>query len=203
MGGKAGERAFKVLLTTSELGVIRFHSTSYDKFREHFNALEVQFAIKKLLKKLYKDMKNKKYRFVCILLLAFCLSSARGLSQSLDSARVYAISMHRLYKYSINKAYIPMEAEPIVLKDSNQLYKLYSTIIDSVITGKGKSIKSNYPYDLRLYFEFFKDGKVVKEIGFTTPNQAFINLCLYSYDKKKLKSLDKYISGLYDSFVIK
>ncbi|WP_157604532.1 hypothetical protein [Solitalea canadensis] len=104
--------------------------------------------------------------------------------------------MNILYRWSLTKALIPGAVEPIVLTDSNRLNKLYSSIIDSVRTGKGKKIKSNYPFDLRLYFEFFENGMVTKEIGFTAQNEMFVNRCLYPYDKQKLKCLDEYIPDL-------
>lgn len=83
-------------------------------------------------------MKSRKYGFILVVILIFCLNYKDCFSQTMDSVRVYAVHMNILYRWSLTKALIPGAVEPIVLTDSNRLNKLYSSIIDSVRTGKGK-----------------------------------------------------------------
>jgi hypothetical protein len=135
------------------------------------------------------------YKIISIGVFIFLLSSIRGFAQTFDSIHVYAVYMKSMYRIKIDKDLIKNETEPIVLTGEKEVNSV-NTMLSNTIKGKEiKKLKSNH-LDIRLYFEFFKNDRVVQTIGVTPYKTMFIDHTLYTYDDQKLKCLDKYIAGL-------
>ena len=138
------------------------------------------------------DMKNK---FIILAIIAFCFTSRNCLAQNFDSVYVYAVYMNGSYHIKLDKDLIKNEVEPIVVTSKTKIDAIHSTLTNTVKGDLMKKLKSNQ-LDIRLSFEFFKNGKPDQTIGVTPYNTMFINYSLYSYDKQRLKHLDEYVEGL-------
>jgi hypothetical protein len=100
-----------------------------------------------------------------------------------------------MYIINMDKDLIKNEVDPIKIENQQTIKEIYSFLINNVKESYLKNIKSNH-LDVRLTFEFFKNNIIIQTFGLTHLKTMFINNELYSYDIKKLKQLDKYITGL-------
>ncbi len=130
-----------------------------------------------------------------VLFLLFCLNPKKSLSQNYDSLHVYAVYMYSMYMINMDKDLIKNEVDPIKIENQQTIKDIYFFLTNTVKGSYLKNIKSNQ-LDVRLTFEFFKNNRIIQTFGFTHSKKMFINNELYSYDIKKLKQLDKYITGL-------
>lgn len=135
------------------------------------------------------------YKIIVAFSLILFIACGKCFSQSFDSVHVYAVYMKSMYRVKIDKDLIKNEVEPIVLKNVKSTNSVHSILIDTVKGNLIKKLTSNQ-LDIRLSFEFFKNGKTIQTIGVTPQKGMFIDYSLYAYDKEKLKYLDKYIDGL-------
>lgn len=135
------------------------------------------------------------YKYIIISLVAVCITFIKVKGQSFDSLHVYAVYMNSMYRVKIDKDLIKNEVAPIVLKHTDKVDSIYK-VLEKEVKGKMiKTLRSNH-LDIRVSFEFFKKGKVIKIIGLTPQKTLFINRILYSYNKNNLKQLETYIPGL-------
>ena len=134
-------------------------------------------------------------KLITLAVIVFSITSIKCLAQDLDSIHVYALSMKSMYRIRIDRDLIKNEVEPIVLAEKGKMQAIHETLIKRVKGRMRNNLKSNQ-LDIRLFFEFFENGKVVNTIGVTPYNTMFVNYTLYSCDKQKLKYLDEYVSGL-------
>jgi len=140
----------------------------------------------------------KKIIVILFILLAFASAKA----QRFDSLRVYTISMQSAYYIRISWDMIDIKTKPIIITDSTAIAGILSTLSDKI---KGKFIEdleSNY-IDVRLTFEFYRDDKMVQIIGVTSYDNMFFEKKSYSYKRKRLKLLNKYIPGITDTLGVK
>ncbi len=142
-----------------------------------------------------------KFKIVIITISVFCSAYIKSYSQYFDSVHVYVLHLKSQYRIKIDKDVIKNEVEPIVLTCKYEVNSIYSMLNDSVRNQRVRKLESNH-LDIRLSFEFFKENKVTQIVGVTSQNTMFIDYILYTYDKRSLKYLNKYIPQFSDKIDI-
>jgi len=119
-------------------------------------------------------------------------ASFQASAQKYDSVKIYAITMNASYNIRIDKDIIKSEVDSVlVFRDAGMIKKIDDLFTNKIADRFIKNIKTNY-IDLRLSVEFYKENKIIKEIGVTPYKKMFINKKLYSYQIEDLKLLNHF-----------
>lgn len=117
-------------------------------------------------------------------------------AQQFDSTHIYAISMKGSYFIRMDKDMIRYDTSPEVIYSATSAAAIYELIQDTLKGSRIRRLKTDYSLDYRLFFQFYRNGRIVREVGFTPYNTMNIGRKLYSYEIEKLKKLDAYVVGL-------
>jgi|GEM_PF-1492858 len=134
-------------------------------------------------------------REVVVLFLLSCVCTVSK-AQQFDSTHIYAVSMKSSYYVRMDKDMIQSDAPPEVIRSAANASAIYKLIQDALRGAQISRLKTDNSLDLRLFFQFYRNGKIVKEVGFTPYKTMNIDRKLYSYEIENLKKLDAYVMGL-------
>lgn len=137
-------------------------------------------------------------RFILVIFVSCLLNSLCVVAQAqqFDSTHIYAISMNSSYYLRMDKDMIQSDALPEVIKSAENVSAIHKFIHDTLKAAQISRLKADNSLDLRLFVQFYKDGKIVEEVGFTPYKKMNVGRKLYSYEIEKLKKLDAYVVGL-------
>lgn len=115
----------------------------------------------------------------------------RASAQDFDSARIYPLCMKSTYRIAIDRGMIKGNVDTVINVDGIKADSLYSMFQNNIKSKYIRTMPESRSYiDIRLGIEFFKQGKVVTNVGVTEQETLYIYNVLYSYSVRKLKLLD-------------
>lgn len=137
---------------------------------------------------------GKIIKILIFLNLAFvCKASA----QHFDSAKIYPLCMKSTYRVAIDRGMIKGVVDTVINADGIKADSLFSMFQNKIRSKYIRTMpKSRSHIDIRLGVEFFKQGKVVANVGVTERETLYIYNTLYSYSASNLKLLDTLFPGI-------
>jgi hypothetical protein len=137
-------------------------------------------------------------RFILVIVASCLLNSVCVMAQAqhFDSTHIYAISMKGSYFLRVDRDMIRYNTSPDVIYSPTDATAIYELVQNTLKGSRISRLKTDNSLDLRLFFQFYRNGKVVEEVGFTSYKTMNIGRKLCSYEIEKLKKLDAYVVGL-------
>lgn len=136
-------------------------------------------------------------KIIRILIFLNLIFVCKADAQQFDSAKIYPLCMKSTYRVAIDRGMIKGMVDTVINVDGIKADSLFSMFQNKIKSKYIRTMPKSRSYlDIRLGVEFFKQGKVVVNVGVTERETLYIYHTLYSYSASNLKLLDTLFPGI-------